>query len=188
MKSKYSTLLLLLATIGCKQEVMAQVKPAYCASSPDSQYCIPRGAMMSTDDTTVVRMTTEEYANLQKLRQAVVDEEKRLAVKYGANLDLFHWYDPCLTLAQGRPCDSGGADVHEEPVDHYTFHGQFLLIDKAEPNTEFPAHWGEEGMNKPKQWGSGISGRLVMPKSTPPPDNAIILNRFPDGSVLKGSR
>lgn len=177
MKTYLSYLLLLAAYVECKQEVMAQVKPGYCAASPDSQYCTPRGAMMSTDDTTVVRMTNEEYSNLQKLRQAVVDEEKRLAVKYGA--DLNYW------------CGEAG-DVCKWPdgwrPDIYTFHQQFLLIDKAEPTIAFPAHWGEEGQNKPKQWGSGISGRLVMPKSTPPPDNALILNRFPDGSVLRGAK
>lgn len=141
----------------------------YCTADA-KLFCNPKGMVsVKAGDSTVVKLSDEEYANLQKLRQAVVDEEKRLAVKYGANLYLFHLSDPCKTLAAGQPCDSGGMMMDERPVDHYEFHGQFLLIDKP-------------------QWSSGISDGLVkdLPRNCDG-CNPIILNRWPDGSVLKGA-
>lgn len=68
---------------------------------------------------TVVKLSDDEYSNLQKLRQAVIDEEKRLAVKYG-------WQgDRAIGDAISPSIE------HLIPADHYEFHQQFLLIDKG---------------------------------------------------------
>jgi hypothetical protein len=90
-----------------------------CNSDPDpKQMCDPKGRMLiHTPQTFVVRLADEEYANLQKLRQAVVDEEKRLAVKYG-------WWRGC-TIAEMVEMQ------HCAPPDYYEFHQQFIVIDRS---------------------------------------------------------
>jgi hypothetical protein len=71
----------------------------------------------------VVKLTDPEYANLQKLRQAVIDEEKRLAMRYGADVPPL-----CSSWPKAQP----GETCEAMPIGpHYEFHGQFLLIEKA---------------------------------------------------------
>ena len=67
----------------------------------------------------MVKLSDSEYSHLQELRQQVADEEKRLAVKYGARVGI-HFTDDFTSGVTG-------------PLDHYEFHQQFLLIDKAKP-------------------------------------------------------
>lgn len=77
-------------------------------------------------DSTMVKLSDDEYAHLQALRLAVSDEEKRLAVKYGAYVPPTRpveayggmYMTMCDRLDGCRP-------------DTYTFHGQFLLIEKV---------------------------------------------------------
>lgn len=80
--------------------------------------------VQSKDGTSIVRMKEEEYTHLKALRQAVVDEEKRLAVAYGAREA-----DP------GEPCyvsTCGSVWPKYQPADLYEFHGQFILIQKMD--------------------------------------------------------
>lgn len=82
-------------------------------------------ALEAKDGSVMVKLETSEYANLQNLRQAVVDEENRLAVKYGAAQEICIYGDGSLHDAV-----FGGAR-HCAVSSHYKFYGQFLLIEKA---------------------------------------------------------
>jgi hypothetical protein len=77
------------------------------------------------DGSKVVKLTNSEYSNLQKLRNAVEDEERMLASKYGAVL--YPGNIMCFS-AEGESCDRPVL-----PVDHFEFHGQFLIIEKGKP-------------------------------------------------------
>lgn len=116
---------------------------------------------LHSDGSKVVKLSDEEYSHLQALRQAVVDEEKNLAVKYGADVPPL-----CSSLFSAQ-----AAHVCEmSPLGpHYEFHQQFLLIDKS-------------------QWTSGISDVQVkdLPRNCDG-CNPMILNRWSDGSVLRGA-
>lgn len=72
---------------------------------------------------TTVLLLDSEYKNLQQLRSAVVEEEKRLALKYGAYIaPPYDWKIPSFST-----CDRwDGCPARKS--DHYEFHGQFLLI------------------------------------------------------------
>jgi hypothetical protein len=75
------------------------------------------------DGSTMVKLPDSEYSHLQDLRKAVEDEEKRLAVKYGAQEGVPNCgFNPAVAVA---------CDAVPHPGDHYEFHGQFLLIEKA---------------------------------------------------------
>jgi len=80
---------------------------------------------VSSAETTVVKLSDEEYNHLIWLRAAVTAEETRLAAKYGADpgqgcsLSLTNATQGCLTIAYRAP-------------EHYEFHGAFLLIDHAQ--------------------------------------------------------
>lgn len=76
----------------------------------------------SNDGSKVVSLSDKEYNHLQEIRQAVGDEEKRLAAKYGANLDdyAFQTFPSLSTYPEA---------IHH--ADHFEFHGRFLIIDKS---------------------------------------------------------
>lgn len=74
----------------------------------------------SDDGAKAVKLTDDEYAHLRALRQAVVDEEKRLAVKYGAQIEK----NLC-------PPDHACFTIYRSALSHYEYHGQFLLIEKG---------------------------------------------------------
>jgi hypothetical protein len=80
---------------------------------------LPGAISVPTHDALMIKLSDEEYFKLIAMRQAVLDEEKRLAVKYGAVI-----YNPtpcppyCATMGYGPTWQS----------DTYTFHQQFLLI------------------------------------------------------------
>ncbi len=84
---------------------------------------------MSAGDTTIVRLPTSEYAHLQALRQAVVDEEKRLAVQYGAYMAL-----TAVSRHYLIACDRIGGCIRYS--DHYEYHGQCLLIQKSDKESK----------------------------------------------------
>lgn len=146
---------------------------------------------IATPESTVVKLSDEEYSKLQALRQAVVDEEKRLAVKYGAK----GWsvmQDP-----------AHASDENFVAPDHYEFHQQFLLIDKA---PSMKQNSGYSDWVKSVDWGPSFG--LYTPTSEPWASDfcrqfpsasdqgmnhcdgpgcsplILILNRFSDGSVL----
>lgn len=79
-------------------------------------------AVPTNSGMTGVKLSDDEYTHLQALRQAVADEENRLAVKYGAHIGvkLCHPDHACFTIYPLAP-------------DHVEYHGQFLLIEKAKP-------------------------------------------------------
>ena len=73
----------------------------------------------------VVKLSDEEYARLQKLRQAVADEEKKIAAAHGVDTegDMY----PC-----GKDAVYGTCGVYPEwkprYPDRWQFRGQWLLI------------------------------------------------------------
>ena len=88
--------------------------------------------MASVEGSMVLALPDDEYAYLQGIRKAVVDEEKRLAVKYGANLYDFE-YVSCASATGGGWTSTHGSlrcSTSHTP-DHYEFHGRFLLIEKS---------------------------------------------------------
>jgi hypothetical protein len=97
-----------------------RVQPGYTVTSGPSD-----AVTVTTHETTVVKLSDEEYNHLIWLRAAVTAEETRLAAKYGADpgqgcsLSLTNATQGCLTIAYRAP-------------EHYEFHGAFLLIDHAQ--------------------------------------------------------
>lgn len=111
----------------------ACTKPVAC-SAEDTSPCVAYicEAITETSIETVygskiVKLSDSEYSHLQQLRAAVVEEEKRLAVKYGAKVELgCVWINTSTSGSGATFCDQ----VYS-PGDHYEYHGQFLLIEKG---------------------------------------------------------
>jgi hypothetical protein len=111
------------------------------STSGDKRYEYLNDEMLgSPDGSRVVKLSDAEYTHLQELRKAVVDEEKRIAVKYGA--DPWSAMD-CLNMQRGatkegmkelniypgltNKCDP---EAYPDRKDHYEYHKQFLIIEK----------------------------------------------------------
>jgi hypothetical protein len=78
----------------------------------------------------VVKLSDEEYAHLQKLRQAVDDEEKKIALAYGVLLvpRLIHaGTNTCLATSYITGLPSCDTDQYQA-ADRWQFRGQFLLV------------------------------------------------------------
>ena len=78
----------------------------------------------------VVKLSDEEYALLQKLRQAVVDEEKKIALAYGVLLvpRLIHaGTNTCLATSYITGLPSCDTDQYQS-ADRWQFRGQWLFI------------------------------------------------------------
>ena len=75
----------------------------------------------------VVKLSDEEYARLQKLRQAVADEEKKIAAAHGVDITgcVPHGDTFCT---KGGDLFHGGQIVPAWFPDRYEFRGQWLLI------------------------------------------------------------
>lgn len=71
----------------------------------------------------VVSLSSNEYARLQKLRQAVVDAETEIAKAH--NVRLRNRYDCLQDQRMGNACSYDGLP---DDKDTYEFRGQFLLI------------------------------------------------------------
>jgi hypothetical protein len=83
----------------------------------------------------VVKISDEEYARLQKLRQAVADEEKKIAAAHGVLLvpKLIHaGTNTCLATSFITGFPSCDTDQYQS-ADRWQFRGQFLLINTPEP-------------------------------------------------------
>jgi hypothetical protein len=97
---------------GCTHCYQPQKKPPQDLSAW-AYFKGTRSFIVETKDSTMVKLSDAEYAHLEDLRQRVADEERRLALKYGA---------------QDHPFM--GAIYY---TDRYEFHGQFLLIERSKP-------------------------------------------------------
>jgi len=77
----------------------------------------------------VVKLSDDEYARLQKLRQAVADEEKKIAVAHGVDTegDLYPCGKPTLTILSNMACVVSPEWKPRYP-DKWQFRGQWLLI------------------------------------------------------------
>ena len=78
----------------------------------------------------VVKLSDEEYERLQKLRQAVADEEKKIAAAHGVLLvpKLIHTgTNTCLAAIYITGLPSCDTDQYQ-PSDKWQFRGQWLLI------------------------------------------------------------
>lgn len=76
----------------------------------------------------IVKLSDEEYARLQKLRQAVVDAETEIAKGHGVDpVGVAGDSGQCL-IADGRCLTWAREPVAYKAPDRYQFAGQFLLI------------------------------------------------------------
>lgn len=78
----------------------------------------------------VVKLSDEEYARLQKLRQAVVDAEMAIAKAHGV-----YFAPPPDPYPHFIACDSL-IGCFAKPTDHYQFRGQYLLINVPKQNRD----------------------------------------------------
>jgi hypothetical protein len=76
----------------------------------------------------VVKLSDEEYARLQKLRQAVADEEKKTAAAHGVDFGQAYVPPPCIYYDMQCIQWDWGKEVQARPANHYEFRGQWLLI------------------------------------------------------------
>ena len=76
----------------------------------------------------VVKLSDEEYMRLQKLRQAVADEEKKIAVLHGVDFGQVYVPAPCIAYDMGCMAWDKTKEVQSRPADHWQFRGQWLLI------------------------------------------------------------
>lgn len=106
----------------------------------------PNGAFVTeTEKQIVALLPTDEYSHLEQLRASVVEEEKRLAKKYGASVpDCSRFFGSRMYfntphgVSTSFTCMGPGIGDMRWPtfaIDDYQFHGQFLLIQKGkDPN------------------------------------------------------
>lgn len=83
----------------------------------------------------IERLTSTEYAGLQNLRQAVADEETRIAKAHGVYFESPH----CIANPEnviGSCVNYPEAGFREAPSDQYEFRGQFLLINVSDAAPE----------------------------------------------------
>jgi hypothetical protein len=76
----------------------------------------------------VVKLSDEEYVCLQKLRQAVADEEKKIAAAHGVDFGQVYVPAPCIAYDMGCMAWDKTKEVQSRPADHWQFRGQWLLI------------------------------------------------------------
>ena len=76
----------------------------------------------------VVKLSDEEYARLQKLRQAVADEEKKIALAHGVDFGQVYVPAPCIAYDMGCMAWDKTKEVQSRLADRYQFRGQWLFI------------------------------------------------------------
>ena len=76
----------------------------------------------------VVKLSDEEYTHLQKLRQAVADEEKKIAAAHGVDFGQVYVPAPCIAYDMGCMAWDKTKEVQSRPADRWQFRGQWLLI------------------------------------------------------------
>ena len=89
-----------------------------------------RSVTVNSQTGRVVKLSDEEYARLQKLRQAVADEERNIAAAHGVLLvpKLIHTgTNTCLSVIYITGLPSCDTDQYQ-PSDKWQFRGQWLLI------------------------------------------------------------
>ena len=90
------------------------------------------------DKSRVDRLSDEEYARLQKLRQAVADEERKIALAHGVLLvpKLIHaGTNTCFATSYITGLPSCDTDQYQS-VDRYQFRGQWLFINVPRKETK----------------------------------------------------
>ena len=91
---------------------------------------VPGSVYVNSQTGRVVKLSDEEYERLQKLRQAVADEEKKIAAAHGVLLvpKLIHTgTNTCLSVIYITGLPSCDTDQYQ-PSDKWQFRGQWLLI------------------------------------------------------------
>ena len=76
----------------------------------------------------VVKLSDEEYARLQKLRQAVADEEMKIAAAHGVDFGQVYVPAPCIAYDMGCMAWDKTKEVQSRPADRWQFRGQWLFI------------------------------------------------------------
>ena len=109
--------------------------------SPITLSTVPQGSVLASKDFKqsvdvdsqtgrVVKLSDEEYARLQKLRQAVADEERKIALAHGVLLvpKLIHaGTNTCLATSYITGLPSCDTDQYQS-ADRWQFRGQWLFI------------------------------------------------------------
>ena len=90
---------------------------------------VPGSVYVNSQTGRVVKLSDEEYARRQKLRQALADEEKKIAVAHGVDTegDLYPCGKPTLTILSNMACVVSPEWKPRYP-DKWQFRGQWLLI------------------------------------------------------------
>jgi hypothetical protein len=89
---------------------------------------VPGSVYVQSQTGRVVKLSDDEYARLQKLRQAVADEEKKIAAAHGVDFGQVYIPPPCIAYDMGCMEWDKTKEVQARPADHYEFRGQWLLI------------------------------------------------------------
>ena len=83
----------------------------------------------------VVKLSDEEYTHLQKLRQVVTDEEKKIAAAHGVDFGQVYVPAPCIAYDMGCMAWDKTKEVQSRPADRWQFRGQWLLINVPRKET-----------------------------------------------------
>jgi hypothetical protein len=89
---------------------------------------VPGAVYVNSQTGRVVKLSDEEYARLQKLRQAVADEEKKIAAAHGVDFGQVYVPAPCTFYDMGCTEWDKTKEVQSRPADHWKFRGQWLFI------------------------------------------------------------
>jgi hypothetical protein len=84
----------------------------------------------------VVKLSDEEYARLQKLRQAVADEEKKIALAHGVDFGQVYVPAPCIAYDMGCMAWDKTKEVQSRPTDRWQLRGQWLFINVPRKETK----------------------------------------------------
>lgn len=103
--------------------------------SPTVQFItasVPSHATMQSQTGRIDLLSDAEYASLQKLRQAVADEETRIAKSHGVDFGVNGHIATCGAYDMGHCIGWNNDDVTDRPADRYEYRGQFLLVNVPE--------------------------------------------------------
>jgi hypothetical protein len=89
---------------------------------------VPGAVYINSQTGRVVKLSDEEYTHLQKLRQAVADEEKKIAAARGVDFGQVYVPAPCIAYDMGCMAWDKTKEVQSRPADHLQFRGQWLFI------------------------------------------------------------
>ena len=104
----------------------------FSASHDDHNAVVPYAWLTqdspSSSQGRIDRLSDEEYARLQKLRQAVKDAETEIAKAHGVDFGQAYVPPRCLYSDMGCMAWDKTTEVQARAADRYEYRGQFLLV------------------------------------------------------------